>query len=135
MQPWLEGGGSSDRTLHDGIGSANFDVDSPARFIQNFRVSADRKLVLQLVTKVIPREGPIVPIADAPGAWPLIETVFDTSSQTASASAGGRRVATGYRGCSQFLEGFGLVMAASAVNVPTAPRAEADFSLVLLQIR
>jgi serine/threonine-protein kinase len=121
-------------TLHEGIGAANLDLDSPARFIQNFHVAADRNFALQLVTSIVPLEGPIVSIADAPGAWPLTESVFDPFSHTASASVAGRRVATGYRGCTQFMEHWGLVMAA-ANFVATAPPAEADFSLVLLQIR
>ena len=73
-----------------------------------------------------------MPVADAPGPWPLTETVFDPSMHAATVFVGGRRVASGYRGNSQFHEGFGLMV---AVDGYTAPRGDADFSLILLQIR
>jgi predicted Ser/Thr protein kinase len=120
--------------LWSGVAFANVDfIPAAARFDQNFFIHSDGQLWMRATSSVMPREGPVLHLG-SPGRWPAVESVFDPSNRSATILAGGTRFQIDYHGHRQFQEDYGLFFGSDS-NVGTAPRGEADFSLILLQIR
>jgi hypothetical protein len=120
--------------LWSGVAFANVDfIPTGARFDQNFFIHLDGQLWIRATSSVMPREGPVLHLG-SPGRWPAVESVFDASTRSATILADGTRFQVDYQGHRQFQENYGLFFGSDS-NVGTAPRGEADFSLILLQIR
>jgi hypothetical protein len=120
--------------LWSGGGFANVDfIPAGARFDQNVFIHSDGQLWARANTSVTPLEGPAVQLGSR-GKWAAVETVFEPSNSSAKVFVGGKRFQGGYHGHGQFQEDLGLFFGSNRI-VGTAPSGEADFSLVLLQIR
>jgi hypothetical protein len=120
--------------LRRGSGIVQLDLGPRgSRFDQAFSSRAPGVLQVRAWTSVVPEQGDQFDLG--PGqAWPAVEWAFNPSVGAATLMIGGKHVQTGYGGHHQFQEDFGLLFGPFA-QAGSASRGEADFGLVLLQIR
>ena len=81
---------------------------------------------------VVPALGPT--FAYSRRLRPAIQLLYDPSTAAARLFFDGRQQIEGYRGHSQFLEGYGFFFGASN-QVGAARRGEIDYSLAMFEIR
>jgi hypothetical protein len=118
-----------------GLGSVAVDL-SPAgpRFDVGMRPAADGAVVVDLPTKIAPRES--TPTAVVTTDWPLLELRFTPADRLASLFADGRLVQRGYGGFRQFQSSREGAVSWAVSGVGDGARdLAAHFQIVWLEIR